>query len=219
MPNKTANTGQTESITIKVLTASNIKKGLEYLSGQDQDLARIYGESGFPKPANGKPGFAALVNLIIEQQVSLASAWAVQKRLANAVTKLTPKNVLKLDEQAMAEIGLSRQKKNYIRQLAEEVLIGRFDVHALTDLDDDQARDQLMKIKGIGRWTADVYLLEYLGRADVWPAGDLILAECVRHVKRLDERPTQDQMDEIGLAWKPWRALAARLLWHNKNAK
>lgn len=191
----------------------SLARGLRYLSERDEDLAALLRDFGTPPIWAREPGFPTLVHIILEQQVSLASAAAAFKRLLALASPLTPQRFLQLDDATLRHVGFSRQKTLYVRHLAESLLEGRLDLHALDALDDDAVRSELSKVKGIGRWTADIYMLMALGRPDVWPAGDLTLAVAAQRVKRLAVRPTPLELDAIGEAWKPWRSVAARLLW------
>jgi DNA-3-methyladenine glycosylase II len=161
-----------------------------------------------------EPGFPTLIHIILEQQVSLASARAAYDRLLVAASPLTPARFLELDDAELKTIGFSRQKTAYGRELAGAILDGRLNLTELGTLDDADVRSELMGIKGIGPWTADIYLLMALRRPDVWPSGDLALASAAQRVKRLAARPTPDELDTLGADWTPWRAVAARLLWH-----
>jgi len=162
-----------------------------------------------------RPGFATLVHIILEQQVSLASARACFDKLAASVGELTPATLLALDDAALRAAGFSRQKIEYARVLATAVRDGGLDLEALAEENDDSVRRHLMSVKGIGRWTADIYLLMALGRPDVWPVGDLALVVAAKKVKKLETRPSADEFRELGEAWRPWRSIAARLLWHH----
>jgi DNA-3-methyladenine glycosylase II len=161
-----------------------------------------------------EPGFPTLLHIILEQQVSLASAKAAYERLLATISPLTPSRFLELDDVKLKAIGFSRQKTDYGRNLARSILKGQLDLEALGPMNDETVRSELTKIKGIGPWTADIYLLMALLRPDVWPTGDLALAMAARRVKGLQQCPTPDQLNHIGTAWRPWRAVAARLLWH-----
>ncbi|MGH2360769.1 MAG: DNA-3-methyladenine glycosylase family protein [bacterium] len=156
-----------------------------------------------------------MVHIILEQQVSLASAGAAFNRLAETASPLTPERFLRLSAPGLKKIGFSRQKTAYARHLAESIVEGRLPLRQLAGMNDGDARTALLELKGIGPWTADIYLLMALRRPDVWPSGDLALASAVQEVKRLRARPSVADLDEIGIAWKPWRAVAARLLWHH----
>jgi len=196
------------------LTAQTFKSGLRALSRRDPALSRIVKDFGPPPMWNRRPGFPTLLHIILEQQVSLASARAAFDRLRAAASPLTPARFLELDDATLKAIGFSRQKTAYGRHLAQSIVNGHFRLAALNRMDDATARAELLKLKGIGPWTADIYLLMALRRPDVWPSGDLALALAVQRVKRLPSRPTPDELDAIGAAWRPWRAVAARVLWH-----
>ncbi len=192
----------------------SLKRALERLSRRDRDLRRIYKLLGSPPLWAREPGFPTLVQIILEQQVSLASARAAYERLLRAASPLTPRSFLQLNDGALKAVGFSRQKILYVRHLSESIVEARLDIDALAELDDAAAKTELLKIKGIGSWTADIYLLMALGRPDIWPAGDLALAVAVQKLKRLDARPTQTQLEALAERWRPYRAVAARLLWH-----
>ena len=161
-----------------------------------------------------EPGFPALVYIILEQQVSLASARATFGRLKAAVNPLTPGRFLKLSDIELLRIGFSRQKALYTRLLAESLARRYFNLRDLHSLQDDSARKMLIAFKGIGSWTADIYLLSALRRPDIWPSGDLALATAVQEVKGLRQRPSPERLETLSVPWKPWRAVAARLFWH-----
>jgi len=185
------------------------------LAARDSDLARVVAAFGPPPLWPRDPGYATLIHIILEQQVSLASAKAAMDRLLAAADPLAPERFLEFDDAELKQIGFSRQKTRYVRLLSMAILDGSFDLDALPNLPDDDVRAALTRLTGIGRWTADIYLLMALGRPDVWPAGDLALAVAAREVKRLPARPTPDQLDALGEAWRPYRAVAARVLWHH----
>ena len=199
---------------LAVLTGEMFTRGLRALSARDPDLAAIVRDWGPPPMWTRKPGFPTLIHIILEQQVSLASARAALDRLRLAITRITPRRFLTLDNATLKAIGFSWQKTAYARQLAQAIIERRFSPAALAQLDDEAARAMLIQLKGIGPWSADIYLLMALRRPDVWPKGDLALAVAAQEVKRLPTRPTPDELDELGAAWRPWRAVAARLLWH-----
>jgi len=202
------------------LTDETLAHGLRDLANRDPDLAQILTELGPPPMWARPPGFPTLIHIILEQQVSLASARAAYERLLAIAAPLTPARFLALDDAALKTAGFSRQKTVYGRHLAAAVEEGRLDLDALHGLEDAVVRAELIAHKGIGPWTADIYLLVALRRPDVWPSGDLALAGAVQNVKRLPARPTPAEMDAISAAWRPWRAVAARLLWrHYLNPK
>jgi DNA-3-methyladenine glycosylase II len=201
------------------LTVQTLSRGLRYLADRDPDLAQILGSLGPPPMWAREPGFPTLVHIILEQQVSLASARAAYDRLLAAASPLTPKRFLQLDDNQLRAIGFSRQKTAYGRHLSQAILDGQLDLGALDTMDDVEARLALTQIKGIGPWSADIYLLMALRRPDAWPSGDLALAAAVQSIKRLPSRPTPDELDAHGKNWRPWRAVAARLLWHHYLAR
>jgi DNA-3-methyladenine glycosylase II len=196
------------------LTERTFSKGLQYLQKQDSKLALILDRHGPPPMWSREPGFASLVHIILEQQVSLKSAAAAFTRLKEAAAPLTPSGFLMLDDTTLKKIGFSRQKADYCRQLSGAILNGEIILEELSAMYDSKARSELMKLKGIGPWTADIYLLMALKRPDIWPSGDLALTAAVLDLKMLSHRPSSNALYELALRWKPWRAVAARVLWH-----
>lgn len=196
------------------VTEETLSVGLRFLSDRDPDLATILGEVGPPPIWGREPGFPTLVRIILEQEVSLASAKAAYDRLLNAATPLTPESFLQLDEITLKRIGFSGQKTRYCRHLAESLVEKSLNLTEFERMSDETVRTELLRLKGIGHWTVDIYLLMALRRPDVWPNGDLALAKAIQKVKCLDTRPTSGELNTIGAAWRPWRAVAARLLWH-----
>lgn len=185
------------------------------LSQRDADLAGVVEKYGAPPLWTREPGFPTLVYIILEQQVSLASAKAAFDRLNAAVRPLTPGRFLRLDGRELKRIGFSRQKTHYTRLLAEAIAKRHFDLRVLHELHDDAARKMLVALKGIGPWTADIYLLSALRRPNIWPVGDLALATAVQAVKKLRRRPSPEKLEKMSAPWRPWRAVAARLFWHH----
>jgi DNA-3-methyladenine glycosylase II len=197
------------------LNEATFTRGLRYLTVRDPDLGMVVKRLGPPPMWAREPGFHTLIHIILEQQVSLASARAAYERLLAAVSPLTPERFLKLDDAELKSIGFSRQKTSYGRNLARSIIERRLDIDALGSMDDTTVRSELMKVTGIGRWTADIYLLMALLRPDVWPGGDLALAVAAQKIKRLERRPTPEELTAISADWQPWRAIAARILWHH----
>lgn len=195
------------------LTAATYQRALRQLTRRDPDLHQIVQRFGPPPMWSRRPGFPTLLHIILEQQVSLASARAAFLRLKQTISPLTPARFLELDDVTLKRIGFSRQKTAYGRHLAEAITRRDFRPSALLTMDDAAVRAELIKLKGIGQWTADVYLLMALGRPDVWPVGDLALVVAAQQVKRLPTRPTPAEMETLGEQWRPYRAIAARVLW------
>jgi DNA-3-methyladenine glycosylase II len=196
------------------LNLVTLEQGVLFLCSIDPQLAGIYAAFGMPPLWERQPGFATLVYIILEQQVSLASARAAFQKLQQAIPSVSPENFISLDDSTLKTIGFSRQKTAYCRGFALAVLRHEIDLEALELLDDDSVRSELLKIKGIGPWTTDIYLLMALLRPDTWPVGDLALATAVQNLKGFSTKPTPEEMEQIAQDWKPWRAVAARLLWH-----
>jgi DNA-3-methyladenine glycosylase II len=183
------------------------------------DLAAILARYGLPPLWDRVPGFGTLVHIILEQQVSLASAKAAYDRLLAATDPLTPETFLRHSDAELLAIGFSRQKARYCRALAAAIMDGTLDLDALEAIDDDGVHAALEAVPGIGRWTSTIYLLMVLGRPDVWPTGDIALATAVAEAKGLPARPDPQALMELGEAWRPWRSVAARLFWHDYLAR
>ena len=169
------------------LSHLTLQQGVQELADRDSGLAEIAWAYGPPPLWEREQGFSTLILIILEQQVSLASARAAFNRLEEVAAPLTPQSFLGLDDKELREVGFSRQKARYGRELANAMLDGSLDLAGLGELEDGEAREQLMQVTGIGPWTADIYLLRALGRPDIWPAGDLAL-----------ERPSKDSSDGRG---------------------
>lgn len=196
------------------LTPRRFQQAIAELSARDRDLARICERHGPPVLRTRPSGFPALLRIIVEQQLSVASARAIWGRLEGILGVVTPERLLNFDDATLRSAGLSRPKLVYARGLADAVMSGDLDSGRLAMLDDEAAIEELIRVKGIGRWTAEIYLLSALGRPDVWPVDDLAIATAAGRVKGLAARPTRAELLEIGEAWRPWRSVAARLLWH-----
>ena len=198
----------------KRLNRSDLLGGVNELCARDTDLANIVQQYGPPPMWARRPGFATLIRIILEQQVSLASADATFARLRRGVGRVTAGRVASLSLAKLRRLSLTRQKAGYCLDLARLVTDGGLDLRRLGSADDSTARETLLEIRGIGPWTADIYLLMALRRPDVWPDGDLALENAMRRVKRLRAQPTCERARRIASRWAPWRSVAARLLWH-----
>lgn len=197
-----------------ILDAAAFDRVATALVDADAALARIVAEHGLPPFWSRPAGFRALVLLILEQQVSLASAAAAYRRVRERVRTVTPETILACTPQDLRLDGVSRQKDRYLRALSEAVLDGSLDLDALAGHDDDTARAALVALPGIGRWTADVYLLACLGRPDLWPVGDRALQVAVAEALDRPEVPDPVALEALGERWRPHRSSAARILWH-----
>jgi DNA-3-methyladenine glycosylase II len=189
-------------------------QGIKELIQRDRDLARIVVDYGYPPQWQRESGFPTLIRIILEQQVSSASAQATFQRLNTAVDHLCPASFLLLDDLELKTIGFSRQKTNYGRILAQGIIDRTLDLASLEKLPDSEIRQKLTAIKGIGNWTVDIYLMMALQRQDVFPSNDLAVAIAIQEIKDLPTRPPAAELETIAEAWRPYRAIATKILWH-----
>lgn len=201
------------------LTSETLSQGVAELSHMDADLAAAVARHGVPPMWARSPGFSVLVKIILEQQVSLASAKSSYDRLRKKLGRITASSVEELSLRQIRACGFTRQKAEYTRDLARIVTSGEISLRQLQKDDDRTARERLMSIRGIGAWTADVYILMALRRPDIWPDGDVALSESMRVVKRMRTRPDNERMRRVARRWKPWRSVAARILWQDYLAR
>lgn len=199
---------------IKTLDRENLAGYCRKLAEQDEDLAYIFHKFGTPPLWAREEGFATLIHIILEQQVSLASALSAFNKLKEKVGEITPEAVLKLSDEELKAAYFSRQKTIYARELAKAISDKSLNLENLKNIPDAEAKDELKKIKGIGDWTSDIYLLMALLRTDVMPKGDLALHVAWKKLKNLERAPNSEEFQIIAEKWKPYRAVAARLLWH-----
>lgn len=200
---------------IKTLDENNLINACRKLSKQDADLRFIYEKYGAPPLWKREANFATLLHIILEQQVSLASALAAFNKLSEKLEgEITPQNLLRLSDEELKSAYFSRQKTIYARDLARKISEGELNLKKLENFSDEQVKIELKKVKGIGDWTADIYLLMALLRPDVMPKGDLALHVAWQKLQKLEQRPNADEFLKIAEKWKPFRAVAARLLWH-----
>ena len=197
------------------LTEETLPRAVDHLAARDPLLAASVRRHGYPPLWARDPGFPTLIHIVLEQQVSLASARAAFDRLRAARDPLTPASFLTLHDRELHDIGFSRQKTRYGRELARAVLDGRLDLDALAGLDDGEVDARLTAVPGIGSWTSTIYRLMVLGRPDAWPVHDIALAQAAADLQGLDRRPDATQLAALAEGWRPWRAVAARLLWHH----
>jgi DNA-3-methyladenine glycosylase II len=191
-----------------------LEDGIAALAG-DPVFSAILAAAGPPRFRRRRNGFATLLHIILEQQVSIDAAAAMHRRLSDTCRPLTPEGFLALDDDTLRACGFSRQKASYARGLAAKVAAGDFDFDGLAAADDAEAQAALLSLKGIGRWSADVYLLFALGRADIWPSADLGLQIAIRERLGLPARPDEAETRRFGEAWRPWRSVAACLFWQD----
>ncbi len=200
---------------MRLVSREMLCKAVDELCSRDTDLRRVVQKFGPPPLWARRPNFATLVRIILEQQVSLASAESTFRRLQGAVQRVTPESVAQLSLAEIRRLGFTRQKAGYCLDLARLIEAGGLNLNHLSRADDGAARAALLEVRGIGPWTADIYLLMALRRPDVWPDGDVALAAAAHRVKRLRQRPNFDRLRKIAAKWRPWRSVAARILWHH----
>lgn len=197
------------------LSAAQLQNHLDALAERDPRFAVALGHAGYPEPRIRDRGYVTLLRTIVGQQISFKAADAVWMKLVNAVGEIgSPHALLARADEDLRAAGLSRQKIGYARSLADLVASGALALEALP-IDDEEAIAVLKQVKGIGRWSAEVYLLFAEGRTDIWPAGDLAVQESVRRIIGHDERPDEKAVRAIAEAWRPYRGAAAIFAWHH----
>lgn len=195
------------------LTQKTLALAARELASRDRLLRNIHTVYGDPPLWQRPSGFRTLVHIILEQQVSLSSAKSMLLRLETAIQPFTPERFLELGDARLRQLGVTRQKSAYVLHLSHEIVSGELNFRSLARLKDQEALFRLTRIKGIGLWSANIYLLMAMRRADIWPAGDLALAVAIKELKDLRTRPTPEQIERIAESWRPYRAVAARMLW------
>ncbi|WP_260924264.1 DNA-3-methyladenine glycosylase family protein [Novosphingobium sp. 9] len=199
------------------LTSEQLREGLDAIAAREAGMARALELAGYPEPRIRERGYATLLRTIVGQQVSVAAAASVWARLETLLgADIPPAVLLAAEAEALRACGLSRQKQGYARSLCELVQAGELDLEALPK-DDEEAIALLTRIKGIGRWSAEVYLLFAEGRADIWPAGDLAVQAGLHRILGLEARPSEKEARVLAEAWRPHRGAAAIFTWHCYN--
>src|SRR5215203_4302663 len=207
---------------LQPLTQKTLAVAARKLAARDKTLAGILAAHGDPPLWRRATGFPTLVHIILEQQVSLKSAKSMLNRLEAAIHPFTPVRFIELGDTYLRSLGLTRQKSAYLLHLSTSIIDGELRFTRLARMSDDEVRLLLTRIKGIGSWSADVYLLMAMRRADIWPAGDLALAVAMKDLNGLPNRPGPNELEEFAEKWRPHRAVAARMLWQyylGKSAK
>ncbi len=200
-----------------ILDPENLKKAMRHLAKVDPDFARAIKEVGHPELRIVPSGFGGLMRSICGQQISVHAARAIWLRLEEAVPTMTPADFLKLTDEQLRAVGLSASKMKYGRSLATDIVEGRIDFARLETLDDAAAIAMLTQAKGIGPWTAEIYLMFAHARPDIMPGLDLGLWMAAQHLKKLKTRPDAKGLLKIAEQWRPWRSAAALLLWHYRR--
>ena len=195
-------------------TASTYTTICHQLALMDTDFAAVIQNYGYPPMWSRPNTFETLVHIILEQQVSLASALSALNKMRERVQELTPARILLLTDAEFRECYFSRQKTAYTRYLAEAILSGQINLEEFEQMEDDEIRSQLCTLKGIGNWTVDVYLMFVLQRTDILPLGDLAIVNAIKRLKGLPKETTKDDLAIIGEQWQPYRTVASMLLWH-----
>ena len=196
------------------LSAEQLKTSLDAIAVIEPGFAAAIAATGYPEPRLRDPGYATLLRTIVGQQVSVAAAASVWNKLEALLGKgCSPEKLIAQDFDALRACGLSRQKQGYARSLAELVITGALPLDALPT-DDEEAITYLTQVKGIGRWSAEIYQLFAEGRTDIWPAGDLAVQEGVGRLLKMEARPSEKDIREIAENWRPHRGAAAIFTWH-----
>lgn len=193
---------------------NTFRKICDQLAKADKDLSHIIQAYGYPPMWTRPNSFETLVHIILEQQVSLASALASLKKLQEKTKGLTPRKVMALSDEDMRACYVSRQKTSYIRGLAEAILKKTLLLEDLESLSNEDVRAKLTSLKGIGNWTADVYLMFVLQRADLFPIGDLAAVNALKRAKQMTAQATKEEVLEVAAQWQPYRTVATMILWH-----
>jgi DNA-3-methyladenine glycosylase II len=199
---------------IASFSQKNFHELCDNLAKKDKHLKKILQQHGYPPMWQRKPNFETLIHIILEQQVSLASAKAALKKLKEKIGRITPKKLLALTDAEMKACYFSRQKIIYARHLAQAIVNGELSLKKLSSLHDDEIRNELKKIKGIGDWTVDVFLLMALQRTNIFPTGDLAMMNSLKKVKQLSSKVTKEEIIVMAESWKPHRSIATMILWH-----
>ena len=201
------------------LDADRLRAMLDTLAAGDPDLRRALARVGYPASRQRDPGFATLLRIILAQQVSTASAAAIWRKLEAALQgEVTPARLLALDDVALRAAGFSARKAQYARGLCAGVTTGALDIAGLALLEEEAAIGTLVALRGFGRWSAEIYLLFALGRADVFPADDLAIQIAIQRLRGLPARPGGKLARELAEPWRPYRGAAAVFLWHYYGA-
>lgn len=201
------------------MSAEALRAAVDALIALEPRFGDAVGRVGYPEPRIRQPGYETLLRTIIGQQVSVKAAASIWNKLASGLGDISrPETLLASNESALREFGLSRQKQGYALSLARLVADGTLDLHNLP-ADDEEAIRLMTEVKGIGRWSAEIYLLFAEGRPDIWPAGDLAVQIEVGRILGLSERPSERTVRNLGECWRPHRGAAAILCWHHYNTE
>lgn len=202
----------------RIASAQHLDAALDSLLAADARFHPVVQRTGRPKfVPRRKHGFEALVDIVVSQQLSIAAADTIFGRVKEKVSPFTPENLLATPAEVLRACGLSAPKQKHMKSIATAILDGSLDLKRIRTMQDDDARAHLTAVKGIGPWTADIYLMGSLGRADIWPVGDVGLQAAITRVLKLKKRPNEKAMERLSKNWRPWRTIAARLFWIHED--
>ena len=202
----------------RIATRAHLAKGLAHLLAADKRLHPVARRAGeIPFRSRREEGFEALISIVVSQQLSVAAADTIFGRVKAKVAPFVPETVLAADAETLRACGLSAPKQKHMKTIAGAILDGSLDLARVRAMADEDARAHLTAVKGIGPWTADIYLMASLGRADIWPVGDVGLQAAITRALGLRKRPNEKQMEKLSKAWQPWRTVAARMLWIHED--
>jgi len=202
------------SITVPTITQSNLPTYIAHVAQSHATFKSIVDTYGNPPYWHREPGFTTLLQIILEQQVSIAAARAAYRKLEEMIEVVTPERILEMSDQALRECYFSRQKARYAKALAHEIIYNHLDLAALDLLYDEEVREKLIAVKGIGNWTANIYLLISLHRPDIFPVGDLAAVKALKDLGCVDAKATKTEIVEFVAQFNPYRSVVTILLWH-----
>jgi DNA-3-methyladenine glycosylase II len=202
----------------RVATRAHLNKAVAHLLDADKRLHPVMTRAGaLPFRARREEGFEALVSIVVSQQLSVAAADTIFGRVKQKVSPFAPAELLATAPETLRACGLSAPKQKHMKSIATAILDGTLDLERLRTMGDEDARAHLTAVKGIGPWTADIYLMASLGRADIWPVGDVGLQAAIHRALNLRKRPNEKQMEKLSKPWRPWRTVAARMFWIHED--
>jgi DNA-3-methyladenine glycosylase II len=202
----------------RISSAAHLEQAIDALIAADKRFHPVVARTGRPqfKPRR-KHGFEALVDIVVSQQLSIAAADTIFGRVKEKVVPFDPPTLLATPAEVLRACGLSAPKQKHMKTIAAAILDGSLDLKRVRTMHDDDARAHLTAVKGIGPWTADIYLMSSLGRADIWPVADVGLQAAITRVLKLKKRPNEKAMERLSKNWRPWRTIAARLFWIHED--
>jgi len=202
----------------RIASKAHLDSAVAGLLAADKRLHPVAKRVGpMPHRARREEGFEALISIVVSQQLSVAAADTIFGRVKAKISPFDPAQVLAAEAEMLRACGLSAPKQKHMKSIASAIVGGSLDLNRLRDMHDDDARAHLTAVKGIGPWTADIYLMSSLGRADIWPVGDVGLQAAIHRALKLRKRPNQKQMEKLSKDWRPWRTVAARMFWIHED--